>query len=149
MQIVAPATSAEKRGFLIMSGDQVVDADNRRRIVAEAGPVRAVGIEVWFGSSEGLAEEGVVRVALPQDGTIFCTWAMSLSEEFLIDRIGVCSPGKLHELDVAMELAGAPTFTRAPLSATVWNSQTSDAEREQRHVRALMQPKQGCPSLRP
>lgn len=107
MQIVAPATSAEKRGFLIMSGDQVVDADNRRRIVAEAGSVQAVGIEVWFGSSEGLAEEGVVRVALPQDGTIFCTWAMSLSEEFLIDRIGVCSPEKLHELDVAMELAGA------------------------------------------
>jgi mRNA interferase MazF len=107
MQIVAPATSAEKRGFLIMSGDQVVDADNRRRIVAEAGPVRAVGIEVWFGSSEGLAEEGVVRVALPQYGTIFCTWGMSLSEEFLIERIGVCSPEKLRELDVAMELAGA------------------------------------------
>jgi mRNA interferase MazF len=107
MQIVAPATSDEKRGFLIMSVDQAVDADNRRRIVAEAGPVRAVGIEVWFGSSEGLAEEGVVRVALPQDGTIFCTWGMSLSEEFLIERIGVCSPEKLHELDVAMELAGA------------------------------------------
>ena len=27
MQIVAPATSAERRGFLIMSGDQAVDAD--------------------------------------------------------------------------------------------------------------------------
>ena len=107
MQIVAPATSAEKRGFLIMSGDQAVDADNRRRIVAEAGPVQAVGIEVWFGSSEGLAEEGVVRVALPQNGTIFCTWAMSLSEEFLIERIGVCSPEKLHELNAAIELADA------------------------------------------
>lgn len=107
IQIVAPATSAEKRGFLIMSGDQVVDADNRRRILADADPVQAVGIEVWFGSSEGLAEEGVVRVALPQDGTMFCTWAMSLSEEFLMERIGVCSPEKLHELDVAMELAGA------------------------------------------
>lgn len=107
IQIVAPATSAEKRGFLIMSGDQVVDADNRRRILADADPVQAVGIEVWFGSSEGLAEEGVVRIALPQDGTMFCTWAMSLSEEFLMERIGVCSPEKLHELDVAMELAGA------------------------------------------
>ena len=107
MQIVAPATSAEKRGFLITSGDQAVDADNRRRIIAEAGPVQAVGIEVWFGSSEGLAEEGVVRVALPQNGTIFCTWAISLSEEFLIERIGVCSPEKFHELDAAIELAGA------------------------------------------
>jgi mRNA interferase MazF len=107
MQIVAPATSAEERGFLIMSGDQVIDADNRRRIVAEAGPVQAVGIEVWFGSSEGLAEEGVVRVALPLEGKILCTWGLTVREEFLIERIGICSPEKLHELDVAMELAGA------------------------------------------
>lgn len=106
MQIVAPATSAERRGILIMSGDQAVDADVRRRLVAEARPVQVVGIEVWFGRSEGLAEEGVVRVALPQDGTIFCTWGMSLNEEFLIERIGACSPLKVHELDVAMELAG-------------------------------------------
>jgi mRNA interferase MazF len=107
MQIVAPATPAERRGFLIMSGDQAVDADVRRRIIAEARPVHAVLIEVWFGRSEGLAEEGVVRVALPQDGTIFCTWGTSLSDDFLIERIGACSPEKLHELDVAMELAGA------------------------------------------
>ena len=107
MQIVAPAKSAERRGFLIMSGAQAVDVDVRRRIVADARPVQAVGIEVWFGRSEGLAEEGVVRVALPQDGTIFCTWGMSLNEEFLIERIGACSPEKLHELDVAVELAGA------------------------------------------
>jgi mRNA interferase MazF len=32
---------------------------------------------------------------------------MSLSEGFLIERIGVCSPEKLHELDAAIELAGA------------------------------------------
>lgn len=107
MQIVAPATSAEKRRFLIMSGDQAVDADSRRRIVAEAGPVQAVGIQIWFGSAEGLAEEGVARVALQQSGTIPCTWALSLSDEFLIERIGVCSPEKLHELDVALELADA------------------------------------------
>lgn len=107
MQIVAPATSAESRDFLIMSGDQAVDVDIRRRIIAEAPPVQAVGIEVWFGRSEGLAEPGVVRVALPQAGTIFCTWGMNLNEEFLIERIGACSPEKLQELDVAMELAGA------------------------------------------
>ena len=106
MQIVAPATSAERRGFLIMSGDQAVDADIRRRKVAGARPVQAVLIEVWFGRSEGLPEEGVVRVALPQDRTIFCTWATSLDEEFLLERIGACSPEKLRELDVAMELAG-------------------------------------------
>ncbi len=107
VQIVPPATSAQKRDFLIMPGDQAIDADVRRRKVAEASPVQAVLIEVWFGRSEGLAEEGVVRVALPQEGTMFCTWGTSLSEEFLTERIGACSPEKLHELDVAMELAGA------------------------------------------
>ncbi|MBC2934016.1 type II toxin-antitoxin system PemK/MazF family toxin [Nocardioides sp. zg-1228] len=106
MQIVAPATSAEKRGFLIMSGDQAVDADNRRRMVAEAGQVQAIGIEVWFGSSEGLAEEGVVRVALPQNATVFCTWGTRLGEELLVERIGACSPEKLRELDAAIQLAG-------------------------------------------
>ncbi len=106
MQIVAPATAAERREFLVMSGDQAVDADVRRRIIAGAHPVRAVGIEVWFGRPEGLAEAGVVRVALPQDGTIFCTWTMSLTEDLLIERIGACSPDKLHELDVAVGLAG-------------------------------------------
>lgn len=108
VQIVAPATPAEKEGFLLMTGEQAVDADRRRRIVEAAGPdVRAIGIEVFFGAQEGLAEEGVVRVALPMDGKIFCTWMLSLAGEYLIERIGVLSPAKQRELDVAMELSGA------------------------------------------
>jgi mRNA interferase MazF len=107
VQIVAPATLAEKEGFVLMSGEQAVDANERRRIVEAAGPdARAIGIEVFFGAREGLAEEGVVRVALPMDGKIFCTWMLSLSEEYLIEWIGVLSPAKQRELDVAMELSG-------------------------------------------
>jgi hypothetical protein len=84
------------------------DADERRRIVEAAGPdARAIGIEVFFGAQEGLAEDGVVRVGLPLDGKIFCTWMLSLGGEYLIERIGVLSPAKQHELDVAMELSGA------------------------------------------
>lgn len=108
VQIVAPATPVEKQGFLQMSGEQAVDADERRRVVETAGPdVRAIGIEVFFGAQEGLAEEGVVRVALPMDGKIFCTWVLSLGGKYLIERIGVLSPAKRRELDVAMELSGA------------------------------------------
>jgi mRNA interferase MazF len=106
MQLVAPATAAERRDFLILSGDQAVDADVRRRMLADAGAVQAVGIEVRFGRAEGLAVEAVVRVALPKDGKIFCTWGMTLDDEFLIEQIGTCSPEKLHELDVAVQLAG-------------------------------------------
>jgi mRNA interferase MazF len=108
VQIVAPATPVEKRGFLLMSGEQAVDAGERRRVIEAAGPdARAIGIEVVFGAQEGLAEDAVVRVALPMDGKIFCTWMVSLGEEYLIERIGVLSPAKRRELDVAMELSGA------------------------------------------
>jgi mRNA interferase MazF len=108
VQIVAPATPAEKQRFVLMTGEQAVDADQRRRIVEAAGPqARAIGIEVFFGAQEGLAEEGVVRMALPMDGKIFCTWMLSLGGEYLIERIGILSPAKQRELDVAMELSGA------------------------------------------
>ncbi|HLL65865.1 MAG TPA: hypothetical protein VK453_08950 [Micromonosporaceae bacterium] len=106
MQIVEPATPAQKLGFVVMSGEQAVDVDERRRIVGEAGPDAVIGIEVFFGAKEGLAESGVIRVALPRDGKIFCTWSTAVSEESLIKQIGTLSPAKQHELDVALALAG-------------------------------------------
>ena len=48
----------------------------------------------------------MVRVALPKDGKIFCTWETTVSVEFLIEKIGVLSPAKRHELDIALSLAG-------------------------------------------
>lgn len=107
MQIVEPATPAQKLGFVVMSGEQAVDVDERRRILEEAGAdPRAIGIEVFFGVEEGLAESGVVRVALPKDGKIFCTWGTTVSEETLLTRAGILSPAKQHQLDVALALAG-------------------------------------------
>jgi len=64
------------------------------------------GIEVFFGAEEGLAEVGVVRVALPGDGKIFCTWGTTVGEESLVSWVGTLSPAKQHELDVALALAG-------------------------------------------
>ncbi len=111
VQIVPPATRDERLGFVLMSGEQAVDAEERRRILEAAGPdTRATGIEVRFGVQEGLAEVGVVRVALPRAGAIFCTWTLTLGAEDLIGRIGVLSPVKQHELDVALELAGEPSI---------------------------------------
>ena len=108
VQIVPPATATEKLGFVLMSGEQAADANERCRIIEAAGPhVRAIGIEVFLGTQEGLATEGVVRVALPRSGKIFCTWTLSLGWIDLIQRIGVLSPSKQNELDVALELSGA------------------------------------------
>lgn len=106
MQIVEPATPAQKFGFVLMSGEQAVDVDERRRILEEAGPdSRAIGIEIFFGAEEGLAESGVVRLALPKAGKIFCNWGTTVGKESLLKRIGTLSTAKLHELDVALALA--------------------------------------------
>jgi mRNA interferase MazF len=106
MQIVPPATPAEKRGFVLMSGGEAIDAEERRRIIDSAGSaVGAIGVEVGVGTEEGLPQDGAVRVALPKDGKIFCTWMVTLAEDDLIERVGVLSPEKLRELDNAMELA--------------------------------------------
>jgi mRNA interferase MazF len=106
VQIVAPATSAEKRGFVVMTGAQAADAEQRRQIIEAAGPdTAAIGVEVLLGAPEGLARDGVVRLALPRSGKIFCTWMLTLAEHDLVGRAGALSPAKLHELDVALELA--------------------------------------------
>src|SRR3954454_10375267 len=82
MQIVEPATPAQKLGFVVISGEQAVDVNERRRILEAAGrDPRATGIEVFFGAEEGLAQSGVVRLALPQEGKIFCTWGATVSAE--------------------------------------------------------------------
>ncbi|MGK5682542.1 hypothetical protein [Actinoplanes sp. URMC 104] len=107
VQIVEPAAPAQKVGFLLMSGEQAADPGVRRRILAGDGPgVLAVGIEVFLGAEEGLAATGVVRVALPRDGRIFCTWGATLDEACLVRRLGALSAAKQHELDVALTLAG-------------------------------------------
>jgi mRNA interferase MazF len=106
MQIVTPATTAEKRGFVVLTGEEAADAPTRERIVVAAGPaISGVGIEVGVGRREGLSYEGVVRVALPRDGRIFCTWLLTLTSEYLVRRIGVLSPAKLQHLDNALRLA--------------------------------------------
>lgn len=106
MQIVAPATVDERRGFVILSGEEAVDSPTMRQVVAAAGAdIGAVGVEVGIGASEGLPHEGVVRVALPRDGHIFCTWLVTLTRAYLIEQAGALSPAKLAQLDNALRLA--------------------------------------------
>jgi mRNA interferase MazF len=106
LQIVAPATAEQKRGFVVLTGEQACDAEEMGRIVDAAGSAAgAVGVEVEIGPDEGLSPAGVVRLALPRDGTVFCTWLVTLTPEYLIERAGVLSPAKLNELDNALRLA--------------------------------------------
>ncbi len=106
VQIVEPATVAEKRGFVVLSGEEAADVRVRNQIIAAAdAAIGAVGVEVHVGAAEGLAYPGVVRVALPRDGHVFCTWLLTLTAQSLIRRIGVLTPEKLRQLDNALRLA--------------------------------------------
>lgn len=55
----------------------------------------------------GGGPNGEVSLSDARLGKIFCTWMLSLGGEHLIERIGVLSPAKRREFDVAMELSGA------------------------------------------
>ena len=95
----------EKRPVVLLSRD---GAEELRaiQVVAPAGTdITDVGIEVRLGNGEGLANEGVVRVALPRTGLIPCTWLVTLTRDDLIGQAGRLSPAKLHELADALRLA--------------------------------------------
>jgi mRNA interferase MazF len=102
IQIVAPATAEQKRGFTLLSGEQVTDPGAVRLATS---PANMVGVEVEFGTEEGLPFPGVVRVALPLDGHIFCTGLVTLTRESLVERAGMLSPAKLDQLAAALRLA--------------------------------------------
>jgi mRNA interferase MazF len=105
---VPPATAEQKRGFTILTGKQAADPDVMQQAVAATGPgVRGVGVEVEVevGTQEGLPAPGVVRVALPQKGHIFCTWLVTLTRESLVERAGVLPATKLDQLAAALRLA--------------------------------------------
>ncbi|WP_200214040.1 type II toxin-antitoxin system PemK/MazF family toxin [Micromonospora coerulea] len=107
MQIVAPATTDEKSGFVVLSGEAASDPRAMQQIIASAGTdIGGVGVEVEIGTREGLPHEGVVRVALPHGGRVFCTWLVTLTREYLIERAGALSTAKLRQLENALRLAG-------------------------------------------
>jgi len=94
VQIVAPATEAQKHGFVVLSAQAAADA------------VPGDGIEVFLGPAEGLGRAGVVRVALPHPDRIFCTWQLTVAPDDLVERAGTLSAAKLAELEIAVRLSG-------------------------------------------
>jgi mRNA interferase MazF len=104
MRIVAPATAEQKRGFVVLSGEEAADSQVMRQILGSAATT-VTGIEVAVGTYDGLPRGGVVRVALPRDGHVFCTWLVTLTRESLIERAGALAPTKLDQFVNALRLA--------------------------------------------
>jgi mRNA interferase MazF len=104
MRIVAPATAEQKRGFVVLSGEEAADSQVMQQILGSA-VTTVTGIEVAVGTHEGLPRGGVVRLALPRAGHVFCTWLVTLTRESLIERAGALAPTKLDQLANALRLA--------------------------------------------
>jgi len=86
-----------------------IEDDDARAIIVvppAENPNEGVLVEVRLGAAEGLAAEGVVRVALPRPGFIPCQWLVTLSSEQLIERVGALSPEKLSEVDDLLRRGG-------------------------------------------
>lgn len=106
IRIVAPATVEQKRGFVVLSGEEAADSRAVRQVIDSAGTgIGGVGIEIDVGIREGLPYDGVVRMALPRDGHLYCTWLATLTRESLVERIGALPPAKLDQLANALRLA--------------------------------------------
>jgi mRNA interferase MazF len=106
MQVVPSATAEQKRGFVVLTGEEAADPEVSRQILGSAGTgIGGVGIEVEIGIHEGLPGGGVVRVALPRDGHVFCTWLVTLTRESLVERAGALSRTRLDQLANALRLA--------------------------------------------
>lgn len=103
MRIVAPATAEEKHGFVILSGEEAIDPGTMQQVIGSAGTA-IIGVEVEIDPPEGLSH-GVVRVALPRKGHVFCTWLVTLTRDSLVERLGALSGTKLDQLGAVLRLA--------------------------------------------
>ncbi|MEV4349135.1 hypothetical protein AB0J83_32155 [Actinoplanes sp. NPDC049596] len=92
VQIVAAATPEQRRGYVLLAPEEAV----------EARPTGLAGIEVPL---DGLPRPGVVRLALPHQGHIFCTWRLSLTREDLTSYVCRLSPATMSRLELGLRLA--------------------------------------------
>jgi len=95
----------EPRPVVLLSGDEASGFEAMQIVAPSGVDLTGIGIEVSVGAIEGLAFEGVVRLAFPQPGYFFCTWQTTLAAEWLIERAGVLSSATLGEIDEALRLS--------------------------------------------
>ncbi|CAL9613313.1 type II toxin-antitoxin system PemK/MazF family toxin [Streptomyces sp. enrichment culture] len=96
----------ERRPVVLLSADNA----SRIRVIQVVAPagvdITGLGVEVPVGAGDGLPFEGVLRFALPRPGLTPCTWLTTVSRDDLIERAGVLSSAKLHEIETALRLGG-------------------------------------------
>lgn len=98
----------EPRPVVVLGGDEAAGFRVIQVVPASGMDISGLGIEVPIGPIDGLAYEGVVRMAFPHPEFLFCTWLTSLTAESLIELAGVLPPGRLEEIEEALRLCSRP-----------------------------------------
>ena len=102
----------ERRAVVLLSR-QGASQFRAMQIVAPAGvDITGVAIEVNVGVVQGLAHEGVLRVALPEPGRVLCSWLVTLTRDDLIEHAGALTPPQLRHLEQALHLAELDDYLR-------------------------------------
>jgi mRNA interferase MazF len=96
----------ERRLVVLLSGEEASEFRAWQVVPAADVDIGGVAAEIALGLADGLAVEGVVRIALPRPGFIPCTWLVSVSRENLLERVGVLSKEKLSAIFDLLRLGG-------------------------------------------
>ncbi|MGW9074764.1 type II toxin-antitoxin system PemK/MazF family toxin [Streptomyces yangpuensis] len=95
----------ERRPAVVLSGGST-SGIRVMQVVDPAGvDISGLGVEVAVGAEEGLPCDGVLRFAFRRPGFTPCTWLTTVSQDDLLERAGVLTSARLHEIEEALRLA--------------------------------------------
>ncbi|MFD5878328.1 type II toxin-antitoxin system PemK/MazF family toxin [Streptomyces yangpuensis] len=95
----------ERRPAVVLSGGST-SGIRVMQVVDPAGvDISGLGVEVAVGAEEGLPCDGVLRFAFRRPGFTPCTWLTTVFQDDLLERAGVLTSAKLHEIEEALRLA--------------------------------------------
>lgn len=121
----------ELRPVVLVGGDETSGFEAIQVVPPAGMDISGLGVEVPIGAIDGLAYEGVLRLAFPNPDFLFCTWLTSVTADSLVRCGGTLPPGKLEEVDEALRLCSLPRKL-AP-DATARLSEIRDELRRLRH----------------
>lgn len=98
----------ELRPVVLLHGDEASGFQVIQVVPPAEMDISGLGVEVAIGPVDGLAYDGVLRLAFAHPGFYFCTWLTHLTAQSLVKRAGVLSPEKLGEIDAALHLCSQP-----------------------------------------
>jgi mRNA interferase MazF len=103
----------KKRPVVILSQDEAGEMRAMVIVAPARIDIRGIAAEVKVGARQGLPRGGVLRVALPRPGHINCNWLVTLGQADLVERVGVPSAAKLHQLEDAFRLGGIEQLAKS------------------------------------